>query len=75
MTFRSSYLGILAAVVGALLIGVFALVLARFRATLRDEVRQTIIDRDAAVRSRVNSPPWINGSHDSPTRRSASVPC
>jgi signal transduction histidine kinase len=49
MIFRRPTLATLAALAGGLLIAVFAFVLVPFRATLRTEVRQTIINRDAAV--------------------------
>jgi signal transduction histidine kinase len=39
----------LAMVTGALLVAIFATMVVRFRATLRGEIRQTIINRDATV--------------------------
>lgn len=40
---------LLAVLTGALLVSIFTMVIVRFRATLREEVRRTIIERDAAV--------------------------
>ena len=46
---RLSRLALPALAVGALLVAIFAVMVVRFRAELRAEIRQTIIDRDAAV--------------------------
>jgi hypothetical protein len=39
----------LAILTGALLVAIFATMVVRFRTTLRGEIRQTIINRDATV--------------------------
>ncbi len=46
---RLSRLALPALATGALLVAIFAVMVVRFRAELRAEIRQTIIDRDAAV--------------------------
>ena len=46
---RLSRLALPALAVGALLVAIFAVMVVRFRAELRAEIRQTIIDRQAAV--------------------------
>ena len=46
---RLSRLALPALAAGALLVAIFAVMVVRFRAELRAEIRQTIIDRDAAV--------------------------